>query len=241
MQGDKGVYIYMYVYIYMCIYIYIYIYNTYVYIYTHIYLHIYSSVQLSFLCWTLQIATSRRVWRQGIMCLVCSAIPSHCPCSSPLQAVAQQTSPTWWIAMNVAQGLVKVDTDVGSVPPTWQHGRYRRSFDYTYGELRSISTVGSVHSTQKSVDIDHIGRFIQKKNRATVDIDRRSGQTLKKTQKKCWYRVCVPILHNVNRWKQLSVNNFKRISLNNTHTHRDHDGHGQECVKIVFILTKLCL
>jgi len=58
------------------------------------------------------------------------------------------------------------------------HGRYRRSvrfnlrdntvdidgrFGYTYGELRSISTVGSVHSTQKLVDIDHIGRFIQKK------------------------------------------------------------------------------
>ena len=59
------------------------------------------------------------------------------------------------------------------------HGRYRRSvrfhlrdntvdidgrFGYTYGELRSISTVGSVHSTQKLVDIDHVGRFIQKKS-----------------------------------------------------------------------------
>ena len=57
------------------------------------------------------------------------------------------------------------------------HGRYRRSvrfhlqdntvdidgrFGYTYGELRSISTVGSVHSTQKLVDIDHIVRFIQR-------------------------------------------------------------------------------
>jgi len=39
----------------------------------------------------------------------------------------------------------------------------------------------------------------------------------------------------------ITLNNFKHISLNNTHTHRDHDGHGQECVKIVFILTKLCL
>jgi len=37
------------------------------------------------------------------------------------------------------------------------------------------------------------------------------------------------------------LNNFKRIALNNTHTHRDHDGHGQECVKMVFILIKLCL
>jgi len=140
-----------------------------------------------------------------------------------------------------------ISTD-GSVAPTGRHGRYRRSvrlhlrritvdingrFGYTHGELRSISTVGSVHSTQKSVDIDHIGRLIQKKNRSTVEVDKHS--------KKCWYRVCVPILHNVNRWKQLSVNNFKRISRNNTHTHRDHDGHGQECVKIVFILTKLCL
>jgi len=25
----------------------------------------------------------------------------------------------------------------------------------------------------------------------------------------------------------ITLNNFKRISLNNTHTHRDHDGHGQ--------------
>jgi len=81
------------------------------------------------------------------------------------------------------------------------HGQYRRSvrfhlrdntvdidgrFGYTYGELRSISTVGSFHSTQKLVDIDHIGRLIQQKNRSTVDIDRRSGHTLKKTQKKCW-------------------------------------------------------
>jgi len=39
----------------------------------------------------------------------------------------------------------------------------------------------------------------------------------------------------------ITLNNFKRISLNNTHTHRDHDGHGQECVKMVFILIKLCL
>ena len=37
-------------------------------------------------------------------------------------------------------------------------------FGYTYGELWSISTVGSVHSTQKLVDIDHIGRFIKKKS-----------------------------------------------------------------------------
>jgi len=39
----------------------------------------------------------------------------------------------------------------------------------------------------------------------------------------------------------ITLNNFKRISLNNMHTHRDHDGHGQECVKMVFILIKLCL
>jgi len=73
------------------------------------------------------------------------------------------------------------------------HGRYRWSvrfhlrdntvdingwFGYTYGELRSISTVGSVHGTQKLVDIDHVGRFIQKKNRSTVDIDCRSRCTL---------------------------------------------------------------
>jgi len=35
-----------------------------------------------------------------------------------------------------------------------------RSIGFTYGELRSISTVGLVHSTKKLVDIDHIGRFI---------------------------------------------------------------------------------
>jgi len=39
----------------------------------------------------------------------------------------------------------------------------------------------------------------------------------------------------------ITFNNFKRISLNNTHTHRDHDGHGQEGVKMVFSLIKLCL
>jgi len=73
------------------------------------------------------------------------------------------------------------------------HGRYRRSvrfhlrdntvdidgrYGYTYGELRSISTVGSVHSTQKSVDMDHIGRFIQKKigrrSISTVEVDKHS-------------------------------------------------------------------
>jgi len=26
----------------------------------------------------------------------------------------------------------------------------------------------------------------------------------------------------------ITLNNFKYISLNNTHTHRDHDGHGQK-------------
>jgi len=39
----------------------------------------------------------------------------------------------------------------------------------------------------------------------------------------------------------ITLNNFKRILLNNTHTRRDHDKHGQECVKMVFILIKLCL
>jgi len=33
------------------------------------------------------------------------------------------------------------------------------------------------------VDIDHVSRFIPKKNRSTVDIDRRSGHTHKKTPK----------------------------------------------------------
>jgi len=129
------------------------------------------------------------------------------------------------------------------------HGRYWRSvrfhlrdntvdidgrFGYTYGELRWILTVGSVPSTQKLVDIDHIGRFIPKKigrrSISTVKVDIHSkklkksvdiefaypyftmstdennclSHTLKKTQKKCWYRIYVPILHNVNRWKQLS-------------------------------------
>jgi len=37
--------------------------------------------------------------------------------------------------------------------------------------------VSSIHNTQKSVDIDDTGRFIQ--NWSTVDIDRRSGQTIK--------------------------------------------------------------
>jgi len=183
--------------------------------------------------------------------IIMRTVPLSC-----LSTYFPQVSSVRSVGFNRPVGWSRSISTVGSVAPTGRHGRYRRSvrlhlrritvdidgrFGYTYGELRSISTVGSVHSTQKSVDIDHIGRLIQKKNRSTVDIDRRSGQTLKKTQKKCWCRVCVPILHNVNRWKQLSVNNFKRISLNNTHTHRDHDGHGQECVKIVFILTKLCL
>jgi len=57
-------------------------------------------------------------------------------------------------------------------------------FGYTYGELWLILTVSLVHNTQKLVHIDHVGLFIQKKNRSTVDIDRRSGHTLKKTQKK---------------------------------------------------------
>jgi len=52
-------------------------------------------------------------------------------------------------------------------------------FGYTYGKLQSISTVGSVHSTQKLVDINHVGRITQI-SESTVDIDRRSGHTLKK-------------------------------------------------------------
>ena len=36
-------------------------------------------------------------------------------------------------------------------------------FGYTYGELW-LMTVGLVHNTQKLVDIDHVGRFIQKKS-----------------------------------------------------------------------------
>ena len=60
-------------------------------------------------------------------------------------------------------------------------------FSYTYGELRLILTVGLVHSTQKLVGINRVSRFIQKQNLSTVDIDRRSGHTLKKTQKKCWF------------------------------------------------------
>ena len=130
------------------------------------------------------------------------------------------------------------------------HGRYLRSvrfhlrdntvdidgrFGYTYGELRSISTVGSVHSTQKLVDIDHIGRFTQKKNRSTVDIDRRSGHTLKKTQKSVDIEFAYPYFamstdenNCLSHSLLITLSNFKRISLNNTHTHRDHDGHGQE-------------
>jgi len=66
------------------------------------------------------------------------------------------------------------------------HGRFRWSvrfhlrdntvdingrLGYTYGELRSISTVGSVHSTQN----DHVGRFIPKligrRSISTVEVD----------------------------------------------------------------------
>jgi len=61
-------------------------------------------------------------------------------------------------------------------------------FGYTYGELRSISTVCSVHSTQKLVDIDHVGQFIHKKigrrSISTVEVDIHSKK-LKKTQKTC--------------------------------------------------------
>jgi len=111
-----------------------------------------------------------------------------------------QVSSVRSVGFNRPVGWSRTISTVGSVAPTGRHGRYRRSvrshlrritvdidgrFGYTYEELRSISTVGSVYSTQKSVDIDHIGRLIQKKNLSTVDIDRRSGQTLKKTQKKC--------------------------------------------------------
>ena len=79
------------------------------------------------------------------------------------------------------------------------YGRTRSTstvrFDYTWGELRSISMVGSIDSIQKSVDIDHPGRFIQtkigrrsistvkKKIRSTVDIDR---QICEKTKKDQW-------------------------------------------------------
>jgi len=36
-------------------------------------------------------------------------------------------------------------------------------FDFTYGELLSISMIDSIHSTKKSVDIDHPGWFIRLK------------------------------------------------------------------------------
>jgi len=85
------------------------------------------------------------------------------------------------------------------------------------------------------VDIDHIGRFTQKKNRSTVDIDRRSGHTLKKTPKSVdiefaypYFKMSTDENNCLSHSLLITLNNFKRISLNNTHTHRDHDGHGQE-------------
>ena len=146
--------------------------------------------------------------------------------------------------------LASTDRSVG-------HGRYRRSvrfhlrdntvdidgrFGYTYGELR----VGSVHSTQKLVDIDHIGRFIQKKigrrSISTVQVDIHSKQPQKSADIEFVYPYFTMSTDEKNCLSHLlliTLNQFKRISLNNMYTHRDHDGLGQECVKMVFILIKL--
>ena len=125
-------------------------------------------------------------------------------------------------------GWARLISTVGSVPPTGQHGRYRRSARL---HLRRITVdidgrFGSKY--QKLDDIDHIGRFIQKKNRSTVEIDRRSGHTLKKLKKSVDIDFAYPYFtmstdgnNCLSHLLMITLNNFKRISLNNMHTHRD--------------------
>jgi len=120
----------------------------------------------------------------------------------------------------------------------------------TYGRTQSISTVGSISPTKKYDRYWWSVRSIVPKNRSistiqvnSYKIGRPSISTVEvdKQSKKCWHWVCVHILHNTNRSKWLirtrllfTVTNIKFLSLNNTHTDRDHDGTETRVNKVGF-------
>ena len=102
---------------------------------------------------------------------------------------------------------------VGSIPPMENYDRYRRLVWCIVTENQSISTI-QVDSYEKK--------------RSTVDIDRRSRHTLKKSVDVEFAFTYFIIPTDQNDWFGRSllftVTNYKRFSLNNTHTERDHDG-----------------
>ena len=111
---------------------------------------------------------------------------------------------------------------------------------------RMLYQLGSkVVGTQKLVDIDQsVGSYEKKIGRRSIStvVDIHSKKLKKSVDIEFAYPYFTMSTDGNNCLSHsllITSNNFKRISLNNAHTHRDHDGHGQEYVKMVCILIKL--